>query len=334
MDTTESSNQGMTLESAADMLVEQDQPEVTEEVTEDEVEQPEMDSTDDSEDSDDAEVEDVDPDEVEETEDEDDEDYEDVEEDAEDSDPDEDFHIVKIDGEEKRVSLEELKRGYSGQQYVQKGMQQAAEARKQAEGVYQALMQERQNLAQLVQQAQVGGLAPPQEPSRELFNADPIGYMEAKMQYEDNLKAYNEQQQKLSAVMQQQTQAEQEARSQYAHQEAQKLVEIVPELRDAKKASVFKEKVVRTATEVYGYTPEEIANISSHRDFLVLRDAMRYRESIKNGDVVREKAKKARPVIKPGAKKVSTTSDAVRKQRDRLKKTGSLDAALSLILET
>ena len=39
---------------------------------------------------------------------------------------------VKIDGEEKAVTLEELKQGFSGQKYVQKGMQENAQMRKQS----------------------------------------------------------------------------------------------------------------------------------------------------------------------------------------------------------
>jgi len=334
VETTESGNTALSLDSAADMLLQDQQPEQAEEVTDAEEEQLLEDSSGDADDSDDAEVEEVDADEVEEIDDEaEDEDYEDVEEDAEETDPVGDVHTVKVDGEEKQVTLEELKRGYSGQQYVQKGMQEAAEARKQAESVYQALTQERQNLAQLVQNLQAGQLSPPQEPSREMFDSDPIGYMEAKMQYEDQVKEYSVKASQIQGQLQAQSEAEQRARAVYAQQEAQKLVEIIPELRDAGKATQFKEKIVKAATEFYGYTPEEIAAIGSHRDFMVLRDAMLYREMAANKDVVKQKAKKARPSIKPGAKRVRTSNDVDRKQRSQLKKTGSINDALSLILD-
>jgi len=333
VETTESGNTALSLDSAADMLIQNQQPEQAEEVTEAEEEQLLEDSSD-ADDSDDAEVEEVDADEVEEIDDEaEDEEYEDTEEDAEETDPVGDVHTVKVDGEEKQVTLEELKRGYSGQQYVQKGMQEAAEARKQAESVYQALTQERQNLAQLVQNLQAGQLSPPQEPSREMFDSDPIGYMEAKMQYEDQVKEYSVKASQIQGQLQAQSEAEQRARAVYAQQEAQKLVEIIPELRDAGKATQFKEKIVKAATEFYGYTPEEIAAIGSHRDFMVLRDAMLYREMAANKDVVKQKAKKARPSIKPGAKRVRTSNDVERKQRSQLKKTGSINDALSLILD-
>jgi len=306
--------------------------ELTEEV---EAEQPEEDLVEDTEEEEDAEVEDVDPDEVEEVDDEDDEnEYEDAEEDDESEDPVGELHTVKVDGEDKQVTLEELKRGYSGQQYVQKGMQQAAEVKKEAENVYYALMQERQNLANLVQQVQSGqNLIPPTEPDSGMFDADPIGYMEAKIQYDNQMKQYQQSIGQVQAVMQQQSEAEQVARAEYAKQEAQRLVQVIPELADAGKAGKFKENLVRTATDVYGYTPEEIAGISSHRDFLVLRDAMKYREMMSGKKDVQSKVQKAKPAMKPGVKRVSTKTDAVRKQKERLKKSGSIEDALALIMQ-
>jgi len=333
VETTDSNNGPMSLEDAANLMVE---PETTEEVVaeEAEVEQPEEDLTGEVEEVDEAEVEEVEDDEGEELEESDDEDeYEDTEEDEESEDPDVSLHTVKVDGEEKQVSLEELKRGYSGQQYVQKGMQEAAEAKKQAEHVYASLMQERQNLASLVQQVQSGAnLTPPKEPDSSMFDADPIGYMEAKLKYDNDVKAYNEQMGQFQQVMSQQTEAEQRAREEYARQEAGKLVQVIPELADAGKAGKFKENLVKTATEVYGYTPEEIAGISSHRDFLVLRDAMKYREMMNGKEQAQKKVKKARPAMKPGAKKTESKTKVVRQQRDRLKKTGSIEDALSMIV--
>ena len=336
METTDSNNGPMSLEQAVDLMVQPEETTEAEAPEEVEEEQPVEDSFEEADEDEDAEVEDVDPDEVEEVDDEEDDEneYEDAEEDDESEDPANDFHTVKVDGEEKQVTLEELKRGYSGQQYVQKGMQQVAEVKKEAESAYYALMQERQNLANLVQQVQSGqNLTPPQEPDSAMFDADPIGYMEAKIQYDNQVKAYQQNMGQVQQVLQQQTEAEQIARAEYAKQEAQRLVQVIPELADAGKAGKFKENLVRTATDVYGYTPEEIAGISSHRDFLVLRDAMKYREMMAGKETVQNKVKKAKPAIKPGAKKVSTKTDVVRKQRERLKKSGSIDDALALIMQ-
>lgn len=336
METTESNTGPMDIESAVDLMV---QPEETteevEEVEEAEEEQPIEDSYDDAdEDDEDAEVEDVDAEEVEEVDDEaDDEDYEDTEEDEESEDPAEDVHTVKVDGEEKQVTLEELKRSYSGQQYIQKGMQQAAEVKKQAEEAYYALMRERENVQTLVQQAQSGmNLIPPVEPDSTHFENDPLGYMEAKIQYDNQVKEYNANAAKVQEVLNRQTEAEQIARAEYARQEANKLVEVIPELADAGKASKFKESIMKAASH-YGYSPEEVAGISSSRDFIVLRDAMRWQELQAGKDTVKKKVKKA-PPIKAGAKKVRTNGDRQRQAQEKLKRSGSIEDALAMIVQS
>lgn len=334
METTEP----MTAESAVELLLRpeevvneesQSDVEVTDEAEE---EQPVEDSDGEAE-----EVEDTADDAEEESEDETEEDDEaednedevDVEED--DQEPEEELFTVKVDGVEEQVTLEDLKRGYSGQKYVQKGMQQAAEQRKAAEQVYETLLRERQNLAVIAQQVQQGGLTPPQEPTKEMFDTDPIGYMEAKMEYDEQLKTYNETLGAFQRQMQQQSEAELNARKLYSAQEAQKLRELIPELTDPQKAEAFRANIYEAAAH-YGYTEVEMANITNHRDMLVLRDAMRYRQLQSKGEIVREKTKKARKPIKAGAKKVVDKKDVVRKQRDKLRKSGSVDDALALML--
>ena len=325
METTET--QSLTVESAADLLVlPEESSEVSEEVLEAEDAQPEEDAPVEAE-GDDEDTEDDTEESVVHSDEEDE--YESEENEPAEEDPQGAVFTVKVDGEEVEVTLDQLKQGYSGQKYVQKGMQQAAEARKQAEAVYTALAQERQNLQQLVAGIQQGGITPPVEPSRELFHDDPIGYMEAKLEYDDKVTQWNAVQQQLSS----QSQAEAQARQEHARREAQVLMDKIPELRDAKTAAQFKNDIVHAATEYYGFPEEVLGNITNHNELLVLRDAMLYRKMMANGDTVKSKAKKARPVIKPGTKKVTTNQDVVRKQRTQLKKSGSVEDALALMFK-
>ena len=329
MDTTETR---IDMASAVEMLVEpeteavedsvtEDQPEVeTEEVEETEVETSEEDSDetadDDAEDSEDSDEDDDEDDEL-----------------AEADEEAEPTFTVKVDGEQVEVSLSDLKQGYSGQKYVQKGMQEAAEQRKAAAEAYDSLIAQRQQLAELVNMVQEGQVAtPPQEPSRELFDSDPIGYMEAKMDYDEKLKHFEAQQSQLQAVMQQETQAEAQARAEYMKAEAKKLVEAVPELEDAANAASFRDTISKAA-QAYGYSAEEISGISSHRDLLVLRDAMKYRELMESKTKATQKVKKARPVIKPGAKKTKSRKTEAQKRMEKLRRSNSIDDALALMLE-
>ena len=243
---------------------------------------------------------------------------------------------VKIDGNEVEVTLDELKQGYSGQKYVQKGMQQAAQQRKEAEQVYSALLNERQQINQLYQQLQQGGIAQaPIPPSRELFNSDPIGYMEEKLNYDETKVAYDGQMAQLQAVSNQSSQAEKVAKQTYLKQEMRTLQQKIPEFANSNTASKIKERLVQVGQEAYGYTPKEIGQVTDHRAIQVLNDAMKYRDIMSGKAKAVAKTKKARPIVKAGAKRVNDSATKVRKrQQAKLQKSGSIDDALDLILNT
>ena len=259
------------------------------------------------------------------------EDNEDEVDESEDEDPDTALYTVKVDGVEEQVTLDDLKRGYSGQKYVQKGMQEAAEARKQAEEVYASLLEARQKVVDLYSGLQQGQLQPPVEPDIADYDADPIGYIDAEAKYKKDLRAYN---QKMEVVQQQlaaQSEAEQRARAAYFEQEGRKLVQALPELADEKAMDTFWGNIMETA-KGYGYTDAELQQITSHRDMLVLRDAMMYRKMQSNKEIVKQKSKKARKPLKSKATKVTTRNDRARSQRDKLRKTGSDQDFLALML--
>jgi len=243
---------------------------------------------------------------------------------------------VKVDGEEVQVTLDDLKRGYSGQQYVQKGMQEAAAMRKEAEQVYQSLLSERQQLSEMYQQMQSGAFVqPPKEPTAEMFDADPIGYMEAKMKYDGDKAKYDAQMGQMQQITEQQSAAEQRALEAYLQREVQQLKAILPEFGDANTATKLHGKMVTTGTDVYGYTPEEINSTLDHRALHVLHDAMKYREILAGKATAEKKAKPAKRVIKPGAKRTTDPKrKALKDAQAKLKRTGSIDDALNLIMNT
>ena len=243
---------------------------------------------------------------------------------------------VKIDGNEVEVTLDELKQGYSGQKYVQKGMQEAAQQRKEAEQVYSALLNERQQINKLYQQLQQGGVAQaPTPPSRELFDSDPIGYMEQKLNYDESKVSYDNQMAQLQQVSQQTTQAEKVAKQTYLKQEMQTLQQKIPEFANSNTASKIKERLVQVGSEHYGYTPDEIGQVMDHRAIQVLHDAMKYRDIMSGKAKAVAKTKKARPLVKAGAKRVNDSATKVRKrQKAKLQKSGDINDALGLILNT
>lgn len=245
-------------------------------------------------------------------------------------------YTVKVDGVEQQVTLDDLKQGYSGQKYVQQGMQDVAAQKKEAEAVYTALTNERQQLAELYQSLQNGNIAaPPEKPTKELFDADPIGYMKQNLEYEEQKAQYDAQMAQLHQVSQKSSEAEATAKQAYLKEQMQILQREIPEFADSKRATALKEQLVTYGTNHYGYTTEEISQITDHRAIKVLHDAMRYQATLKGKSQAKQKLKSAKPMMKPGAKKQPTSNAKVRsRQKAKLRDSGSIDDALGLILNS
>jgi len=245
-----------------------------------------------------------------------------------------DIFSVKVDGNNIDVTLEELKQGYSGQKYVQKGMQEAAAQKKEAEEVYANLVNERKQIANLYEQLQSGNFVqPPVEPSRERFEADPLGYMSEKLEYDEAKAGYDRKMSQLKEVSQKNTEAEQQATEAYIKREMEELQRILPEFSDPQKANEIKDKLVLSGKAHYGYSEEEISQVMDHRAIRVLHDAMKYQDIIAGKAKAVTKTRKAKPVLKAGAKKVKDSSNKVReRQKAKLRRSGSVEDALGLIL--
>jgi hypothetical protein len=243
-------------------------------------------------------------------------------------------YSIKVNGENVDVTLNDLKQSFSGQKYIQQGMKQAAEQRKQAEEAFNGLNQQREQLNQLMQQVgQQGILTQPTPPTKDLLNADPLGYIEADASYREEMGAYQAQQQELG--QQHQAMQQQQGQAHQAHLQSQmaELQQAIPEFSDAKKAPKMKERLVKQGM-AEGYTAEEIGGIVDHRAMKVLHKAMLYDQMVAGGGDVQAKLKKARPLMKAGTKKQPTS--AVKKQRQqmsKLKKTGSIHDAAKLLFE-
>jgi len=242
---------------------------------------------------------------------------------------------VKVDGEEVSVTLDDLKRSYSGQGKIQRGMQEAAEMRKQAEAERQQLNEAMSQLSAMYQQAQqVGFKQPPVEPDQEMFQTDPMGYMEAKIKYDSDMKEFVAEQQRMQQMHEYQQRQVQQQQEQYLRSELEKLKQAIPELGDAEKATQFKTDLVKYGAD-YGYSTEELSSVVDSRAIQVLADAMKWRKSQAVRKNVDAKAEGARKVIKPKAKLKTDPKAKQRKQtQSKLKKTGSMEDALSLILNS
>lgn len=229
-------------------------------------------------------------------------------------------YTVKVDGKEVEVTLDDLKRSYSGQAYIQKGMQEAAEARKQATELYQALQSEQEKFMQVVQSVQQHGFkAPPQAPDIAMMDQDPIGYMQADARYRKELAEFQTQQHQIQQTAAAQRQMQEMARAKFVEEQGKVLQERIPEFSDPKKRSELASKIRNVASEAYGLTDQELGDIIDARHVQVLHDAMKWREL----QAARTKPAPAAPKsIKPTARRPEPQQLVRKKQIDAARKTG------------
>ncbi len=242
------------------------------------------------------------------------------------------LYTVKVDGKEQQRTLDQLKQGYAGQSAIGRGLQENAQVRKQLDQEKALFQQQQQQFFQLHQQAQIGGLQAPTPPTRELFESDPIGYMEEKLKYDESKAQYDQNLFQMQQMQQQQAQRQTQAHQSYLQEQAEILKQHIPEMADPEKGERLKGELVNVGME-YGFTADEMAAVSDARYVRALNDARKYRALVAKRKSTQAKGEKARPVVKAGAKKRQDGNVATRKKaQSRLQKTGSIDDALSLIL--
>ncbi len=242
-------------------------------------------------------------------------------------------HTVKVDGQFEQRTLEELKQAYAGQAAINKRFQEVADARKQVEQKAAALQEQQQEFLQLYQQAQ-NGVTAPVPPSRELFESDPIGYMEEKLKYDEDKAGYDQQMYQVHQMQQQQTQQQAQAQQSYLQEQAEILRQHIPEIADPEKGSKLKDDLMQVGMD-YGFSADEMAGVSDARYVRALNDARKYRALVSKRKQAQQKGEKARPVVRAGAKKTQDGQAATRKKaQQRLQKTGSINDALGLILNS
>jgi hypothetical protein len=99
--------------------------------------------------------------------------------------------------------------------------------------------------------------------------------------------------------------------------------------------AVFKAAAQEMVTGLvdYGFSAEETGQIMDHRMFKVAQDALKYRKLQAEKPALNKKVVQAAKQLKPGGRKAKNQqSEQHRQKMDRLRKSGSLDDAVSAIL--
>ena len=261
-------------------------------------------------------------------------DSDDVEEVLEESTEKDSLHTVKINGKEEAWTLDQLKQSAAGQGYINQRMQEVAKLEKAYKEQANALAQQQQQQLEFFQKAQQTGFSEPTPPSKDLFESDPIAFMQSKLEYDEAKAEHDTKVQQFQQMQKQQEQQQQQQLQAFTQQQTQLLSEKLPDIADPQKGEVIKKGLMEVG-EHYGFSQQELESVRDHRYILAMYDAMRFRKLLQKRGKATSKKQSIAPV-KAGAKKTPNVGKAkARKQKqDRLRKTGSIDDAVDLILNS
>jgi len=252
-------------------------------------------------------------------------------------------------GDGRKATLAELKADFGQVQqrvadfqrdYTRKTTELAEQARE-VEANSQRVLQTAQQIAQqrdfLMQWQQAympqQPLAPTESPSE-----DPIAWLEYQQQreaYEGQMLHFQQMQAMSEQDRQRQLQEAQEQTRQFVQEQRSRLLERRPHLKNPEKAKQTYTELTETFSKTYGVSAEELATFTDSRALEIMLDALAY-QKIKQA----KPAAKAKLENKPkmlSASKVKTTANKESQTRkakaDRLRKTGSLTAAVDALMD-
>jgi hypothetical protein len=239
---------------------------------------------------------------------------------------------VKAAGEEKEVTLNELKKSYQlGSDYTKK-TQEVAEQRKVIEQEAKAIIEARKvrddyaQKLQAVEQFLTGTNDSPEDLTAMKEN-DPIGYAVKVAEMTEKKEQLQTVQSERQRLAQEQNAVRADEMQKFVANEAQKLAESLPEFSDKTKGEQIRNDI-RSYGKKVGFTDDELSQVYDSRHVLVLHKAAQWDKLQASKSGVKKKVAKAPKTLKGGAKVKQTVTDRTKKQMQRLQQTGSArDAA-------
>ena len=242
--------------------------------------------------------------------------------------------VIDLDGEQ--VTLKELREGNLRQSDFTQKTQRLAEEAKAIQAERAAIEEERKRYAQsLNQMKQMMEANVEQEPDWDaLFEQDPLEYVRLNKHWQDRKEARQQLAQEQEALHQRQAAEMQQQHLQAIEAGKAELLEKIPEWRDPEVASTESKEISQFLLD-RGYTPEAVSNVSV-TDILFAREAMTALKTTSKTEVAKKKVKVKPKVIRAkGTQPKSEGRKATRrKQLAKLERTGSIEDALPLLLNS
>jgi hypothetical protein len=249
------------------------------------------------------------------------------------SDQDEKRFNVKVAGEDKELTLTELKSlAQQGADYTKK-TQQVAEQRKALEAEYKAVEEAKymrdayaerlQAMEQFISSQQ------PQEDLESLKESDPIGYavrVAEISQNKEKLYAIQAERQRIAELQQ----AEQQQNiQQFLSQQASVLSETLPEYSDPVKGEKLRSDL-RSFAKNLGFSDQELSAVRDARQVMALYKAMQYDKLQQSKPQLNKRVSEPPKTIKSGNSNTAVNSDQAKKTMAQLQKSGKVRDAASV----
>ncbi len=237
-------------------------------------------------------------------------------------------------GEKAKVTLDELKRGYSREADYSKKTMALAEEKRAFDGHVQRQAQAfKQGLDTL--QAELDRLIPSEKTIDwdALHQRDPAEYVKWKEYFRDLKDKRQAVAQEQHALHQQAMQRAERETAETLKRESELLVKALPVFADPKKGDAAKAEL-RSYLVSKGYTPEQIAGLSDHRSVTIAWKAAQYDKLQSSKPQIDKRVVGLPKVQKPGA---AVEGDAVSRQKitsleQKLRKTGRVEDAAALLM--
>ena len=246
-----------------------------------------------------------------------------------------DTYTVKVDGKDVQVTQEELLAGYSRQADYTRKSQVLSEQRQKADAELAATQQERQRYLSQLEQFNTQADSKIDELAKtdwtQLKEEDPTEYMLKRDQYrelQENQRLITEEQKNIHYKQGQERETAWNAELQ---RNQQIISQRVPDFHDPEKGPKLKQDIKSFAVKK-GFSEQEVDSLIDARSVDILHKAMLY-DKLLTAKISGKKSKVVPKVQRPGspASRDEISSDKLKAKRARLKRSGHISDAQSLI---
>ncbi len=251
------------------------------------------------------------------------------------------LYDVTVNGNNQKVNLNELMKGYSRESDYTKKTMDLSNQRKEVESLQDNLKKEfeavKSSRDQYAQQLDVLSKNLKQEENidwENLYQDNPAEYVRKKAESDKRKETLQLAQQEQQRIQQEKRSEQEKVYQDYILNERKILAEKLPVYADKNKGAEFTKRLSNFAKES-GYSEQEIDMMVDHRAVLLLADAYRYNQ-LKKTKLSGNKVNKAPRVVTSNASNIREDSDKkqnVDKRMTRLKKSGHIKDAQSVLKE-